>query len=296
MNKEDGFHSGFVVIAGRPNVGKSTLLNTMALHKIAIVSDKPQTTRHQIRAVVNRDQAQLILVDTPGLHRPKDALGKLLNQTVRNALSEADAVLFLLDAAGGVGSGDAYIANEIKKINTPVVVALNKSDLITDKEMLEEKKRCLRLGEYKDVIAISALGGSGIEPLIKKLVALLPPGPKYYPDDMVHDQPEKLIIAEFIREKILELTHEEVPYSVAVELEEVKKIKSILRIYGWIYVERDSQKGIIIGKSGARLREIGIRSRTELEKLFGERIYLNLRVKVKKHWRRDGRFMADMGY
>lgn len=296
MSSGSEFRSGFIVFIGRPNVGKSTLLNKLARQKVAIVSDKPQTTRHQIRAIINQDDAQLILIDTPGFHKPKDGLGARLNQTVRSALGSADAALFLLDAASGVGSGDAYIARELKKVNTPVIVALNKIDLIDEAVLSAEKTKCKKLSKFNEVLLISGLTGAGLDELINKLISLLPPGPKYYPDNMLHDQPEKLIIAEFIREKILERTHEEVPYSVAVEIEEVKKVKDVLHIYGWIYVERDSQKGIIIGSGGAMLKEIGTRARVDLENLLGENIYLNLRVKVKKHWRRDGRLMDELGY
>lgn len=296
MNKD--FRSGFVAVIGRPNVGKSTLINQLVRKKLAIVSEKPQTTRHQIRAVINRPGAQLIFVDTPGLHKPKDALGRRLNRTVRNALSEADVILFLVDAAAGIGTGDAFIARELIKVKTPIILALNKVDLLKSAELVKQEDVAARLGKYTERINISALTGNGLENLVDGLTELLPSGPRYYPEGMISDQPEKVVMAEFVREKVLELTREEIPYSVAVEIEEVsaRPKKDLVDVHGWIYVEHDSQKGIILGERGQMLKEIGKRARADLQNLLGSQIYLDLRVKVKKNWRRDSRLVDQLGY
>lgn len=296
MSKE--FHSGFVAIVGRPNVGKSTLINYLANQKVAIVSEKSQTTRHQIRCVVNQPNAQIVLIDTPGFHKPQSLLGKHLNRTVRNALLEVDIILFMVDLFEGIGKGDAYLASELKKLKTPVILVLNKVDAVEIDRLDEQLALANELDVFFSLHVISASTGSGVAELINEIVSQLPPGPRYFPEGMVTDQPERIIIAEFIREKVLELTREEVPYSVAVEIEEIKprEEKKLLDVSAIVYVERDSQKGIVIGKQGRMLKEIGVRSRQEIERLLGSQINLQLWVKVEKDWSRKEAVLRRMGY
>lgn len=291
-------HSGFVGIIGRPNVGKSTLLNFLAQQKIAIVSQKPQTTRHQIKAVVNLPQAQIVFIDTPGFHRPKDALGERLNDKVRQTLTNVDVVLFLVDGFSGIGRGDEFIAEELKKAQTPIVIAINKMDLLNAQQQEEEVKKAKKLGLETEIFLISSLTGQNINYLVEDLKTHLPPGPRFYPPDMVTDQPEIVLMAEFIREKVYELTREEIPYAVAAEVYEVKPVKpkALIEVYARIIVERNSQKGILIGHQGKLIKEIGTRARLDLERLLGTKIYLNLTVKVKKDWRRHERLVTDYGY
>jgi len=286
-------------LIGRPNVGKSTLINQLAKRKLAIVSEKPQTTRHQIRAVINRPGAQIIFIDTPGFHKPKDSLGGRLNRTVRNAMAEVDVVLFLLDGAATIGSGDAYLASELEKVKTPIVAALNKIDIMAAEELAAERRKAAELLPGMEIAEISGATGAGLEELTERLAGMLPPGPKYYPDDMVTDQPESLLMGEFIREKVIEATREELPYAVAVEVYEVKKRSrrsDIVDVYARIHVERDSQKGIIIGHEGRVLEQIGSRARREIETLLGSQIYLDLLVTVTKDWRRQERKVEELGY
>lgn len=292
-------HSGFVGLIGRPNVGKSTLINQLAQRKLAIVSDKPQTTRHQIRAVINLPDTQIIFIDTPGFHKPKDSLGSRLNKAVRNAMVEVDVVLFLLDGAAGIGAGDAYIVHELAKVKTPIVPVLNKIDIMSPKAITGELDRAADLLPGADVAKLSGATGEGLEQLTGRLAAMLAPGPKYYPDDMVTDQPEQRLMAEFIREKIIEVTREELPYAVAVEVYEVKKRSrrsDLIDVYARIHVERDSQKGIIIGHGGRVLEQIGSRARQDIENLLGSQIYLDLLVTVTKDWRRQDRKVEELGY
>lgn len=285
-------------IVGRPNVGKSTLLNHLAKQKVAIISDKPQTTRFRVQAVVNVPNAQVVLVDTPGLHKPRDPLGVKLNEAVRSAYQEADALLFLLDASEGVGKGDAYIARELAEVKTPIILVLNKADKIDEARLAAELKKAEALGDFGQPFAISAMTGINVPTLLERIVGLLPPGPQYYPEGMITDQPESIIIAEFIREKVLAATKEEVPHGVAVAVEEMqpRERKELVDISAVIYVERDSQKGILIGKGGSKLKEIGREARADIEKLLGSQVYLDLRVKVKKDWRRDDAFVRRFGY
>ncbi|MCL5291233.1 MAG: GTPase Era [Actinobacteria bacterium] len=292
------FKSGFVAIVGRPNVGKSTLLNYLAKRKIAIISEKPQTTRFRIQAVVNLPGAQIVLIDTPGLHKPRDPLGAHLNAVVREAYLEVDALIFLVDAAEGIGGGDAFIAGELSALETPVILALNKIDRISSERLSAQLKEARKLGDFGEPVPISSTIGENVSDLLDRIMSLLPEGPKYYPEGIISDQPEKFVVAEFIREKVLELTEEEVPYSVAVEVDEMaaRKKKELVDISAVIYVERDSQKGIIIGKGGSKLKEIGQRARVEIEHLLGSQVYLDLRVKVRKEWRRDESFVRRFGY
>lgn len=296
--QNSSFKSGFVAIIGRPNTGKSTLLNFLARRKVAIISDKPQTTRNSIRAVLNFENAQIVLIDTPGLHKPKDALGVHLNQTVRNTLKDVDIVVFMVDASQMIGTGDLFIAKEIASLETPKILVLNKIDKLSQHEVEVQLEVARQLGSFEDIIPLSASTGENVDHLISRINDLLPEGPQYYPADMITDQPEKVIVAEFIREKVLELTREEVPHSVAVEVQEMKPRKDgeIVDIFATVFVERESQKGILIGKGGRMLKEIGSRARKEIEHLLGSQVYLDLRVRIKKDWRKEERYIRQFGY
>lgn len=292
-------HSGFVGVIGRPNVGKSTLLNQLAQQKLAIVSDKPQTTRHTIRAVINHDGAQIVMIDTPGLHKPKDGLGKRLNLKVRQTMADVDVVLFMVDGAAGIGTGDKYIARELADVRTPVVVAINKIDLLDAERLQEAQERAGALMAQAEVFAISAADGTGLTGLLRDLVRKLPPGPKYYPDDMLTDQPERVLMGELIREKLIEATREELPYAVAVEVYEVarrRRRRDLIDVYAKIHVERSSQKAIVIGHKGQVLAEVGRLARMEIEHLLGSQIYLDLLVTVTKDWRKKERKVEELGY
>lgn len=294
----DEFRSGFVAVVGRPNVGKSTLINYLARQKIAIVSEKPQTTRHQIRCIVTRPDAQIIFVDTPGFHKPRSLLGRHLNRTVRNAFADTDVVFFMVDAFSGIGRGDHYLARELRRIKTPILLILNKVDAVSSEHLREQLGKAEELNQFSAIIPISALRGTGVDEALEKAAKLLPLGPRYYPEDSVTDQPESVIISEFVRERVLELTREEVPHSVAVEVEEIKprEGKDLLDIQATIFVERESQKAILIGRNGRMLKEIGIRARRDVERLLGSHINLQLWVKVKKDWTRDEAALRRMGY
>jgi len=293
----EGFRSGFVGIIGRPNVGKSTLLNAFARQKVAIISDKPQTTRNRIRCVVDLEDAQIVFVDTPGLHKPRNALGERLNHRVRETLGDVDVVVFVLDGARGVGKGDSFIAGELAGLPTPVITALNKIDRLTPEELEGQLRKAESLGDFAAVIPVSARTGENTHAILDKVRELLPPGPRYYPEGVVTDQPASFVVAELIREKALQLTREEVPHSVTVVVEEMEKEegKDILEIRADIYVERDSQKGIIIGRGGQMLREIGSRARQEIELLLGERVFLDLHVKVEKDWTKRPGVITRLG-
>jgi len=298
VESDDVYKSGFAGIVGRPNVGKSTLLNNLMHRKLAIISEKPQTTRNKIRCVFTRDDTQIIFVDTPGFHKPKDALGERLNRSVRETFSEVDVIVFLLDGTQTIGKGDLFIAGELAQLDTPVVAALNKIDRLDADQVEAQIAVAGKLGEFVDVIPISAKTGENVHALIERIVELLPEGPKYYPDDMVTDQPASFIVAELIREKVLQLTREEVPHSVAVVVEEMEKRpdQDLVDIRAVIFVERDSQKGIIIGKGGKMIKDIGTRARQEIEPLLGERVFLDLQVKVEKDWSRRPEIIKRMGY
>lgn len=296
--RKESFKSGFAAIVGRPNAGKSTLLNYLAKEKVAIISDKPQTTRHTIRAILNLENAQIVFVDTPGLHKPKDSLGEHMNKSVRNALRDVDAVIFMVDASQVIGSGDLYIANELALLNTPKIMVLSKIDKLAPGDIEVQLEIAGQLGTFDEIIPLSAAKGENVEALVEKMAELLPEGPQYYPPDMTTDQPERVVVAEFIREKALLMTREEVPHSVAVEVQEMKLRKDgeIVDIFATIFVERESQKGILIGKGGRVLKEIGSKARADIEHLLGSHIFLDLRVRVKKDWRKDERYIKQFGY
>jgi GTP-binding protein Era len=297
-NREPGFRSGFVCLVGRPNVGKSTLLNRLVDSKVAIVSDKPQTTRHAVRGILTLPEAQIVFVDTPGLHRPKDALGRRLNDIAHQNLRDVDEIVFVLDASARIGAGDAYIARALAGTGTPVVCVVTKADLVLPPKLLSQIEAARALGDWKDVLTTSSPRGTGISDLVRALVDGLPEGPQYYPPESVSDQPQALAISEMIREKVLELLSEEVPHSVAVVVDEIEPGDSpdVLLVSASIYVERDSQKGIVIGRGGRMLKEIGTRARPEAEELLGSRVFLDLRVKVEPNWPRREGLAERFGY
>ncbi|MGM9571837.1 MAG: GTPase Era [bacterium] len=295
---QEGYKSGFVAILGRPNVGKSTLLNRLVGQKVAIMSDKPQTTRNKIQAVITRPDAQIVLLDTPGVHKPKHKLGSFMLSEVQRALEEVDAVLLVLDATEKIGAGDRYVVEQLSKINTPVFLLLNKVDLLKKEKLPDIIRQAGELGDFTEILPLAAKTGLNVELLVDKIVEKLPYGPQYYPEDMVTDQPERLIIGEMVREKALHLTRDEVPHAIAVEVEEVTKRpnKDLVYVQAVIYVERDSQKGIIVGKNGSMLKKIGRLAREDIEKLLGNRIYLDLWVKVKDDWRNRDGCLKSLGY
>jgi GTPase len=291
------FRSGFVAVVGRPNTGKSTLVNHLVGQKVSIVSDKPQTTRHRVTGVVTTATHQLVLLDIPGFQKPLDLLTEHMQAIVNATLSEVDVVLFLLAGDQRIGAGDAFIARQLQRASTPVVAALNKVDLLTPSRVEEQLAAARALGEFDGWHEVSALTGQGLPGLQAALEALVPLGPAYFPPDLVTDQPEEMLIAELVREKVLRVTLEEVPHSVAVQVLEMeaREHKDIVDIRVAIYVERDSQKPIIIGEDGRRLKLIGSEAREEVERLLGSHVYLELVVRVRKHWRRDPRALGRLG-
>jgi len=294
-----GFKSGFVTIIGRPNVGKSTLLNKLAGEKIAITSNKPQTTRNSIRTVVTNKDYQMIFIDTPGIHKPKTKLGEYMVDVATESIKEVDAVLFLVEATEeSAGAGDAYIIEQLKTVKTPVVLIINKVDRVKKETMLALIKHFSDLMDFKGIIPISALKGEGIDIVLDEVSNLLPEGPQYFPEDMLTDQPEKVIVAEMIREKILNLLKDEIPHGTGVEVLTFKERpgRGIIDIQATIYCEKDSHKGIIIGKQGAMLKKIGSLARGDVEKFLGTKIYLELWVKVKADWRNSNAMLKTLGY
>jgi len=291
------FRSGFVSIVGRPNVGKSTLLNAFIGRKVAITSSRPQTTRNAIRAILTGDDWQIVFVDTPGLHKPRTLLGERLNDVVRGTIGDVDAIVFVLDATQPVGGGDEFVAREVLRSGRPPICVVNKMDVAGPEKMAPQLTRASALGEWREIVPVSARDGTNVPLLQQMLIELLPEGPMYYPADAVTDQPQDLVLAEIIREKALQLTREEIPHSIAVRVEEVNdRPDGVTEIHANLFVERDSQKGIVIGKGGQMLREIGTRARKELERLLGTRVYLRLDVKIAKDWQRDPRALQRFGY
>ncbi|MFY0545084.1 GTPase Era [Brevibacillus sp. H7] len=292
------FKSGFVSIVGRPNVGKSTLLNHIVGQKIAIMSNKPQTTRNKITAVYTTEEGQIIFLDTPGIHKPKSKLGDYMVSVAENTLNEVDLVLFVVDATEKRGPGDDYIIERLKQVKTPVFLVINKIDKVHPEELLPIIDDYRKLLNFKQIVPISALEGNNTSALVQAIFDEMEEGPMYYPADQVTDHPERFIIAELIREKVLHLTREEVPHSIAVTVEEMKRGDNgkTLYIYAAIYVERDSQKGILIGEKGKMLREIGSRARVDIERLMGDKVFLEIWIKVKKDWRNQERMLRNFGF
>ena len=292
------FKSGFVSIVGRPNVGKSTLMNNVVGEKIAIMSDKPQTTRNTIQAVYTDEEAQVVFLDTPGIHKPKNKLGEFMVKSATDAFKNVDLVLFVVDESKKIGPGDRKIIDDLKNIKTPVVLVLNKIDQLNEEELFDLMKMYNAEGVFEQIVQISALKGRNINELLKVIKSHLEEGPQYFPDYMITDQPERVLVSELIREKVLHYIHDEVPHGVAVEIERMKsrKDKEIVDISAVIYCERDSHKGIIIGKNGRKLKGIGKSARADIELLLGSQANLQLWVKVKENWRNLQNYVSNFGY
>jgi GTP-binding protein Era len=292
------FRSGFVSIIGRPNVGKSTLLNRILGEKIVITSDKPQTTRNRIKGIHNIPGAQIVFIDTPGIHRAKSLLNRYMVDEALASIREVDMILFLVEADAVAVSQETQILELLAKATVPVILVLNKIDLVVKETLLERIAGYARLYPFKEIVPVSAMSGDGVERLVECVCASLPEGPLYFPDDILSDVPERFLVAEIIREKIFRLTQDEVPYSVAVEVESFKERPdgTLIAIAAAINVERDSQKGIIIGKKGAMLKKIGTEARLEIEKLLDTRVFLELFVKVRQDWSENPRLLKEMGY
>ncbi|MDM5315852.1 GTPase Era [Fictibacillus sp. b24] len=297
MNKES-YKSGFVTIIGRPNVGKSTLLNQVIGQKIAIMSDKPQTTRNKIQAVYTTDEAQVIFIDTPGIHKPKHKLGDFMTRTAQQTLNEVDLILFVINAEEGYGRGDQFIIDRLEHVKNPIFLVVNKIDKVHPDQLLPLIDMYRNKLDVAEVVPISALNGNNVDTLLEQIVSYMEEGPQFYPEDQVTDHPERFITAELIREKVLHLTREEIPHSVAVVIEEMKvrEEKNVVFVNATIIVERSSQKGIIIGKQGKMLKEIGKRARTDIETLLGSRVFLELYVKVQADWRNKQKQLVEFGF
>ncbi len=294
---DTAFRSGFVALIGRPNVGKSTLMNHILGQKVAITSDKPQTTRNRIHGVYTTDEGQIIFIDTPGVHKPKHKLGDYMMQVVRNTLSEVDLILFLTDVTQSKGSGERFILQLLESIDTPVILVMNKIDQIHPDDLLPRIDAYRHQFSFAEVVPVSALLGNNVTTLLSVIFRYLPEGPMYYPAEQTTDHPESFIVAELIREKILHLTREEIPHSVAVVVEEMQRRDGdVVYVRANIYTERESQKGILIGKGGRMLKQVGQLARQEIEALFGSRVYLDLWVKVKEDWRNRDLLLKSFGF
>ncbi|WP_326563187.1 GTPase Era [Micromonospora sp. NBC_01796] len=290
------YKAGFACFVGRPNAGKSTLTNAIVGQKIAITSSKPQTTRHVIRAVLHRPEAQLVLVDTPGLHRPRTLLGERLNDLVRSTWSEVDVIGLCVPANEPVGRGDRFITGELAELKASVIAVVTKTDLVDKKRLAEQLLAVNDMGEFAAVVPVSAVSGHQVDTLVDVMTGYLPPSPQLYPDDMLTDEPEQVLVAELIREAALEGVRDELPHSIAVVVEEMVPEDKLIRIYADVYVERPSQKAIVIGHQASRLKDVGTRARQQIEELLGSRVYLDLHVRVAKDWQRDPRQLRKLGF
>ena len=296
------FRSGFVAFVGRPNAGKSTLMNALVGEKVAIMSSRPQTTRRAIRGIITRDDSQVVVVDTPGLHRPRTLLGERLNDLVRETLAEVDVIGFCLPADEKVGPGDQWIARELSAARAPVIAIVTKVDKVPRERVAQHLMDVQQLGEWAEIVPVSSIKDIQIDTLLDLIVGYLPEGPALYPDGELTDEPEEMRIAELIREAALEGVRDELPHSLAVVIEEMVEPDSedahreVLEIRAHVFVERDSQKGIIIGKGGSRLKEVGATSRAGIERLLGRKVFLDLHVKVAKDWQRDPKQLGRLGF
>ncbi len=290
--------SGFAALVGRPNTGKSTLVNAVVGTKVAITSDTAQTTRHRLRAVIDREDSQIVLVDTPGLHKPHDALGEELNRSALMALADVDVACLVVDASQPVGRGDEWVAQHVAKSSAKKLLVITKADLVEQSTAERQIERVGRFATFDATVVVSALQDFNVEGFVQTVTELLPQGPRYFPRDMDTDQPLEVMIAEFIREKVLRATHDEVPHAVGVAIEDLtyNKKHETTTIYAAIFVERESQKGIIVGKGGAMIKQIGTEARVDLERLLGTKVFLDLVVKVKRDWRRDSAQIRRFGY
>ena len=297
--ENNGIRSGFIAVVGRPNVGKSTLVNRLVGQKVSITSSRSQTTRSLIRGVRNGPGYQAVFVDTPGSQKPRDTLRARMQEQVVDSLSESDVILLLFDAeqaSEGLGRGDRYVARLVASSGTPAIVAINKTDLLrTPESSLPIVEAVSRLGDWNEVFQISAAEGTNVEPLMDSVVDLLPPGPRYFPEGTVTDHPESLVLAEYVREKALNVLREEVPHAVAVEIEDVEIKENVTVVYAVIHVERATQRMIVLGKGGRTIKKIGTEARRDVERLLGTRIYLDLKVKVSQGWRSDRQFLERLG-
>ncbi len=294
----NSYKSGFATFVGRPNAGKSTLLNAIMGKKIAITSNTAQTTRHRFRAVKTTDEFQLVIVDTPGIHKPHDALGEELNTSALKALEDVDVVAMLVDASQPVGTGDEWVAEQVKKARTKKVLVLSKYDLVDESALKSQRAAAIKLADWDAVTTCSSETLEGVDDVVETLVGFLPDGPQWFPDDMETDQPLEVIVAEFIREKILRSFRDEIPHAIGVQTEEMDYVrkKDLYRIRAIVYTEHNSQKGMIIGKGGNAIKRIGTEAREDLERILGTRVFLDLSVKVRKNWRRDANQIRRFGY
>lgn len=295
----NSFKSGFVTLVGRPNAGKSTLINAVVGHKVAITSNTAQTTRHRFRAIVTREDMQMIMVDTPGLHKPHDALGEELNTSAIMAMEDVDVIAFLVDASKPIGRGDEWVAAQVRAVrHARKILVITKADLVDKDVIISQLEAARALGRWDDEVVLSSKSGFNVDGFEHAVSRWLPEGPKWFPDDMDTDQPFEVLVAEFIREKILRSFRDEVPHSIGVIADQIEyeRRKGMYKIYAVVYVERDSQKGIIIGKGGSAIKQIGIEARQDLEQLLGCKVFLDLQVKVKKNWRRDLNQIRRFGY
>ena len=294
----DEFKSGFITIIGRPNVGKSTLMNNLVGEKLSIVSSKPQTTRNTIQTVLTKDNYQIVFIDTPGIHKPRHKLGEYMVKVAENTLNEVDIIIFMITPDYEVGVGDQFIIKQLEKVKTPVLLVINKIDEANKEKLAKTVSSYSSMYNFNDIVPISALSGDNVDELIKVLIKNLPNGPKYFPDDTLTDQPEKFIVAEIIREKALNLLEQEVPHGVAVEITNMKEQQGskLINIGATIYCEKESHKGIIIGKDGQLLKKIGTNARVDIERLLGTKVFLELWVKVKKDWRDNPLTLKGFGY
>ncbi|WZL74642.1 GTPase Era [Clostridiaceae bacterium 35-E11] len=292
------FKSGFVTIIGRPNVGKSTLMNQIIGEKIAIMSDKPQTTRNRIQTIYTENDFQIIFLDTPGMHKPKNKLGEYMQNSAQQTLNEVDVILLVVDETADMGPGDQYILEMLKSVKTPIILVINKMDKISPDAFEKLYHMYEAKGIFKEIMGISALQNKNIKKLMQAIVKFLPEGPQFFPSDMITDQPEKVIVSEIIREKLLHYLHDEVPHGVAVEVLSMKprEEKDIVDIQATIYCERKSHKGIIIGKNGRKLKGVGKSARQDIENLLGSKVFLELWVKVKEDWRENENILNSLGY
>lgn len=295
---EPDVHSGFAALVGRPNAGKSTLVNAAVGSKVAITSDTPQTTRHRLRAVLDREDAQIVLVDTPGLHKPIDALGEQLNRSSMLALGDVDVACMVVDASQPVGKGDRWVGRKLAATRSAKLLVLTKADLADEAVVARQLEAARRLAVFDDEVVTSAVGGFNVDGFVDAVVRLLPLGPRYFPRDMTTDQPLEVMLAEFIREKVLRNTREEVPHAVGVAVEDVvfDDRKGLVTVTAVIFVERETQMGIIVGKGGEGIKRIGVAARKDLERLLGDKVHLDLRVKQRKDWRRDPTQVRRFGY
>ena len=297
MDYNQSFRSGFVSIVGRPNVGKSTLMNQFVGQKIAIMSDKAQTTRNKVHGVVTTDDSQIVFIDTPGIHKPKHRLGDFMVKQAKSTLPDVDVLLFLVNASEKIGPGDRFIMDLLRTVDAPVFLVVNKIDLVHPDQLPAIVESYTNEFDFDEVFPISALQGNNVDRLFARIEEELPEGPQYYPKDQVTDHPARFIVAEFIREKVLHETREEIPHSVAVDIEKMERDENgIIHIMAVIIVERKSQKGIVIGKGGSMLKTVGTNARKDIEKLLGSKVFLELWVKVKENWRNKPFHLNELGF